>query len=108
MVNGVLLEIGLSPVNTFAAELVPLTPYLPNEFSNLIQALIAVGTFFEVLYGLDKMWNGSGLLGVIAFAVAFLGGTMVLYQDTILIGMALIMLAIPFTELSPANQLARR
>ena len=102
--NGLILELGLSPMGTFASQLVPLSPLLTVEFSNLIRSLITVGTALEILYGLGKMWEGSGGFGISAFILAFLGGAMIPYQDTMVVGTFLIVLAIPLMEIAPANQ----
>lgn len=102
--NGLILEIGLSPMGTFASQLVPLSPLLTVEFSNLIRSLITVGTALEILYGLGKMWEGSGGFGISAFILALLGGAMIPYQDTMVVGTFLIVLAIPLMEIAPANQ----
>lgn len=102
--NGLILEIGLSPMSTVASELVPLSPLVSPQFPTIIQSLIAVGTIFEILYGLDKMHHGSGGFGVLGFISAFLGGTLLPYPNSMIAGAVLFWIAFVLTELSPANQ----
>lgn len=106
--NGLILEVGISPLGILSSKLTDLTPLLPVEVSNLVYSFIAVGTFFETLYGLLKMGEGSGWPGIASFVLAFLGGAMLSYQDTMVGGVILIALAIPIVELIPANQRVRR
>lgn len=102
--NGLILEIGLSPLGTVSNELVRISSVLTVEFSSLIQSLLVVGTILEILYGIGKMWEGSGGFGILAFIIAFIGGAMLPYQGTAVVGMLLIFFALPLVELTPANQ----
>lgn len=102
--NGLILEIGLSPLGTVSTELVRISSVLTVEFSSLIQSLLVVGTILELLYGIGKMWDGSGGFGIVAFLMAFVGGAMLPYQGTAVVGVLLISLAYPIVELTPANQ----
>lgn len=106
--NGLILEIGLSPIGAFASELVHISSLLTVEFSSLIQSLLVVGTVLELLYGVGKMWEGSGRLGILAFIIAFVGGAMLPYQETAMTGLVLIFLALPIVEFTPANQWQKR
>ena len=101
--NGLILEIGFSPMESIAAELTPLTTLIPDGFPLVIATLVAVGTFFELLYGLGKMIEGSNILGVTAFLFAFAAGGMLPYTETAVVGGFLLFLALFSSELSPAT-----
>lgn len=101
--NGLILEIGFSPMETTAAELTPLTPLIPDGFPLVIATLVAVGTFFELLYGFGKMVDGSNIVGVAAFLVAFVAGGLLPYEETVVVGGVLLFVALFLSELSPAT-----
>lgn len=107
LLNGLVLEIGLSPMGDAASELVSLSPWVPVEYSSFVSILVMFGTFFELLFGLDRIWEGSGWIGIFAFVMAFTGGMLMPYQDTTVAGCLLVVFAVPLLELAPANQWKR-
>lgn len=90
-------------METIAAELTPLTPLIPDGFPLVIATLVAVGTFFGLLYGFGKMVEGSNIVGVTALLVAFVAGGMLPYEDTVMVGGVLIFVALFLSEFSPAT-----
>lgn len=101
--NGLILELGLSPMGTLSSELVTLSPFFTVEFGNFVRSSVAVATVFEIVFGLSKMWEGSGWLGVLSFGFAFVGGVLLPYQEIAIGGIFLIGLAYPIMELSPTS-----
>lgn len=101
--NGFIIVLGLSALGTLAAELVTLTPLLTLRFSNLIRAMIDAATVLTLLFGALGMFDKSGLLGILAFALGFVGGAGLLLLPPI--GTILIILAILVEEAAPSNRM---
>lgn len=101
--NGIVIGLGLAPMSTIAAELVPLSPIVQLEYVGVVSAIVQVGTVLELLFGVFRMVEGSGWVGVLAFLGAFIGGTLLPYQETIGAAAILIYLCMMVVEVSPSN-----
>jgi len=101
--NGLIFAVGISPFSRFASELVTLTPFLTPDFPAFVGVIVAIGTVADIVYGLGKMLEGSDSLGIAAFSLAFVGGCLVAYRDTAVLGVFLTMLALISMDLAPTK-----
>jgi len=101
--NGLIIGIGLAPMSTIAASLVPLSPLLTSEYITLISATVKVGTAVELVFGLLKMVGGSGLFGAAAFLVAFIAGIFLPFRSTMVIAIVVIGFCLLAVEASPSD-----
>jgi len=102
--NGIVLGVGISPMSSIAAELVPLSAVLTSQYIGLISWLVWVGTVLEIVFGLARMHGGSGWLGDLAFASAFVGGLILPFLETMTAGLVLAVFGAVLMELSPSDQ----
>ncbi|QLH83425.1 hypothetical protein [Halosimplex pelagicum] len=76
LTTGLVLSIGLSPLGTIASEAVAISPMLSVEASHFVEALVDVGTGFNLLFGGLYMYEKAKSPGVIAFYLNFISGFM--------------------------------
>lgn len=102
--NGLAIEIGFSPMQSFAGELTLLSSVIPGSYPHLIGTIASVGTAFALIWGVGTMIERSGKIGAAAFLLAFVSGMMLPYQDTILLGGVLMVGAVITVDLAPTSQ----
>lgn len=101
--NGIVIGIGLAPMSTIAAELIPLSTLLHSEYVGLVSRIVQIGTVLELLFGVARMVEGSGWLGALAFLGAFLGGVLLPYRETSIVAIILIFFCLMLVEVTPSN-----
>ena len=101
--NGIVIGIGIAPMSTIAAELVPLSTLLDSEYVGVVSRIVQIGTVLELLLGVARMVEGSGWLGALAFLGAFLGGILLPYRETSMVALILIIFCLMVVEVTPSN-----
>jgi len=101
--NGIVVGIGLAPMSTLAAELVPLSTLLRSEYVGVLSPTVQIGTVLELLFGVGKMVEGSGWLGALAFLGTFSGGVLLPYRGTRIGALILITFCLMVVEVTPSN-----
>ena len=103
--NGLLIGTGLSPYIHIGQELVQLSKYVPPALTTLVNILVTLGTVLEVIIGLKGMWETSRILGLIAFALAFISGTLLPTSEYIGFGVLLFLVMWLIVLLSPSERM---
>ncbi|MFD1569538.1 hypothetical protein [Halorubrum laminariae] len=101
--NGIVIGIGLAPMTTIAAQLVPLSTLFNSEYVDVVSRIVQIGTVLELLFGVVKMVDGSGWVGALAFLGAFLGGIFLPYQETSILALILIFICLVVVEATPSD-----
>jgi len=101
--NGIVVGIGIAPMSTIAAELVPLSTLLHSEYVGVVSRIVQIGTVLELLFGVGKMVEGSGWLGALAFLGAFLGGILLPYREMSIVALILTSFCLMVVEVTPSN-----
>jgi hypothetical protein len=101
--NGIIIGIGLAPMSTIAAELVPLSTLLHSEYVGVVSRIVQIGTVLELLFGIGRMVEGSGWLGAFAFLGAFSGGILLPYPELSIVALILISFCLVVVEVTPSN-----
>lgn len=94
--NGFLFQLGFSPLGAVSKELTTLIPVLTPNFSQTVQILIGLATFFNLLFGVFFLYDRGGWFGVSAFFVGLLGGAVILVAPVQ--GILLVILGSLFAE----------
>jgi|GEM_PF-4550351 len=83
VITGFTTTLSVSPFGTVATQLTELSTLIPQFYPELVSKLVAAETAFMFVYGLYRMSSGGGVLGILLYLSAFLGGLLVLYLQTV-------------------------
>jgi hypothetical protein len=100
---GVFVSLDLSPLDRFVTKWSLLFEFLPQQFPDWVSLFLTIDTGLGLIFGGLMLIESGGILGLLSFILAFIGGLLLPYSPILAI------LFIPFSFLlmaiSPANKI---